>query len=68
MRTMYELRDKLKGEIVARMRKISDELSSGRAADYPEYKRGVGRIQGLKDGLDAVDDVFRKFDDEGDSL
>ena len=63
---MLQIRDTLKGAIVAQMRKISDELSSGRAADYPDYKRAVGRIQGLKDGLDAVDEVFKKLLDEGD--
>lgn len=63
---LMQVREQLKASIVAQMRKISDELSSGRAADYPDYKRAVGRIQGLKDGMDVVDEVFKKLLDEGD--
>ena len=65
MRTL-ELRDVLRAAIALKMRKVADELSSGRAADFSEYKRGVGRIQGLRDGLDAVDEVFKQLLDEQD--
>lgn len=63
---MFEVREALRGQIAAQMRKISDELASGRAADFSEYKRLVGRLQGLRDGLDAIDAVFNKLSNEGD--
>lgn len=63
---MFEVQEALRGAIAAQMHKISDGLSSGRAADYAEYKQGVGRLQGLRDGLDAVDVVFNKLMNEGD--
>ena len=62
---LMAVRNAVRGDIVAQMRKVSDELSSGRAADYAEYKRLVGIIQGLKKALDAVDDQFNKLTDEG---
>lgn len=67
MKSVWDVRDMLKKSMATQMRKISDDLSSGRAADYAEYKRVVGRIQGLKDGIEAVDEVFRKLDNEGDA-
>ena len=62
---LMAVRNALRADLVAQMRKVSDELSSGRAADYAEYKRLVGIIQGLKKALDAVDDQFNKLTDEG---
>ncbi len=62
---LMDVRKALRDDIAAQMRKISDELSSGRAADYAEYKRLVGIIQGLKRALDAVDDRFNRMIDEG---
>ena len=62
---LMDVRKALRGDIVAQMRKVSDELSSGRAADFGEYKRLVGIIQGLKKALDVIDDQFNKLTDEG---
>jgi hypothetical protein len=62
---LMAVRSALRDNIIAQMRKVSDELSSGRAADYAEYKRLVGIIQGLKKALDAIDDQFNKILDEG---
>lgn len=64
---LMQIREALKDRIAVQMMKISGELSSGRAADFSEYKRLVGRVQGLRDGIEAIDAVFNKLlDDEGD--
>ena len=49
-----------------KMRKVSDEVTAGRAGDFAEYRRYCGRLQGLKDALELTDDVFNRLLDEGD--
>lgn len=62
---LMDVRNALREDIAGQMKRISDELSSGRAADFGEYKRLVGVLQGLRKALDSVDTVFNKLlDDE----
>lgn len=61
---LLSVRDAIKSQLVEKMRQRSDALSSGRAADFADYKQTVGRIQGLRDAFDAVDDVFNRLLDE----
>jgi hypothetical protein len=64
---MVQIREALRDDIVAEMRKVSDALSSGRAADFADYKRMVGTVQGLSKALEQIDARFNKlFDDGGD--
>lgn len=63
---LIQVRDRLKESIVAKMRRVSDEVTAGRASDYADYRRYCGRLQGMKDALDAIDAAFNKLIDEGD--
>ena len=58
---ILDIRDALRNEIAIQMQGISNKLSSGVAGDYSTYKQLVGRIQGLRDSLEAVDKVFKHF-------
>lgn len=66
MALILQVRDNVRAAIARQMQKVSDELSSGRCADWPDYKRHVGVLQGLKRALESVDEVFHKLDNEGD--
>ena len=63
---LFKLRDMLREEFAKEMVSISDRLTSGRAADFAEYKQQVGRIQGLRDGIDTLNAVFKKMLNEQD--
>lgn len=46
-----------------------DEIKNngaGAALDWPDYKRRVGRAEGLKRAIDLIDDAKRKLQREGD--
>lgn len=58
-----QMREKLRADIVVKMREISDRLSSGSVPDFATYRQLVGRIQGHKDALDLVDAFFDKLVD-----
>ena len=62
---LMQLRNTIKEEIAKEMQSLSSRLSSGRAADYAEYRQQVGRIQGLADAADATDRAFKKFLNDG---
>ena len=62
---LMQLRNTIKEEIAKEMQSLSSRLSSGRAADYAEYRQQVGRIQGLADAIGATDRVFKKFLNDG---
>lgn len=65
--SMVQIREALREEIAQLMRHTADKLASGRAADYAQYRQSVGRIEGGRDALDAVDKVFAKYlDDDSD--
>ena len=56
----------IKAEIADMTRKVSNDLTAGRAADYAGYKAMVGRIRGHQDALDAIDAVLKKNDEDTD--
>ena len=67
MKSVLDIRTELRARIAQQMQQQADRLSSGQCQDFAAYKLAVGRIQGNKDALDAVDAVFNKLlDDEGD--
>ncbi len=69
MAYLMQVREQLREELAGQMRKVMDEMASGRCADFADYRRMVGITQGLRRGVDAVDAVFHKLlDDEGDEL
>ena len=61
-----QIREKIKADIVGKMRSLSDKMSAGRAVDYAGYRQLVGQVQGLKDALESVDEVFKNLLDEQD--
>ena len=63
---ILNLRDNIKADIVGTMQALSDKLSAGRVTDYAGYRLVVGQIQGLKEALDSVDEVFKTLLDEQD--
>lgn len=63
---LIQVRNRIREGILAEMQQVSDALTSGKAADYADYRRMVGVLVGLKKALDAVDAGFNRFDDEGD--
>lgn len=44
-------------KVKERYEDVRDNLASGSAPDYPEYKRLVGIVQGLKMALDMMEDA-----------
>jgi hypothetical protein len=64
---LMQVREKARAEIAREMQKVADRVTAGSARDYAEYRQMVGRIQGMKDGLTVVDEVFNKLLDEGDA-
>jgi len=64
--SMVQIQEALREAIAQDMRRTADKLAGGRAADYAQYRQSVGRIEGGRDALDAVDRVFEKYLDEGD--
>ena len=64
---ILDIRNKLRQLITIEQRKIADRLASGSAADFADYKRSTGRIAGLQDGLNIVEEVFMKLTDEGET-
>lgn len=63
---IVDIHNSITCRISEQMVRVSDELSSGRAADHAEYKRMVGMLQGMRKALDSVDMVFNKMLDEHD--
>lgn len=55
-RFVRELRFRLEEEI----KKLSNQLSSGYAGDYSDYKYRVGVIHGLNSVLNFLDDQMKK--------
>ena len=68
MRTMTDLRDRLKHTIAQKMTDTVRRVSGGQARDFAEYKSITGRIQGLNDALGVVDEEFKKLLNEGDDV
>ena len=62
---MMDVRDRLKKNIALAMQAMGDSLTSGHAVDFAGYKERVGRLRGLRDGMDIIDQVFNKILDEG---
>lgn len=54
----------IRAEIEDMTRKVSNDITSGRAADYAGYKAMVGRIRGHQDALDAIGAVLKKNDED----
>lgn len=63
---LMQIKEAICAEIVKEMRSESDRLSAGRAADYAQYRQGVGAIRAGQSALDAVDRVFHKLMNDGD--
>ena len=66
MNDMIGIRNKLRDKIAEQMKRTSDALSAGRFSSLEEAKQYVGRLQGHRDALEAVDAVFNRLFDEGD--
>lgn len=64
---IVDIRDRLRKNLAIAMRVHADNLSSGRAGDFPQYQRIVGNIKGLRDAIDIVEQTFDKILNEGDS-
>ena len=63
---LMQIKEAICAEIVKEMRSESDRLSAGRAADYAQYRQGVGAIRAGQNALDAVDRVFHKLMNDND--
>tara|TARA_R110000868_G_scaffold131686_1_gene341811 strand:+ start:370 stop:576 length:207 start_codon:yes stop_codon:yes gene_type:complete len=66
MKTMQDLRERLRHSLAQKMTDTVRRVSGGQARDFAEYKSVTGRIQGLNDALSLIDDEFKKLLDEGD--
>lgn len=68
MKSMFQVRGEARAKIAQQMRELSDALSAGRAGnDIGLYNRYVGRIHGMKEALDAIDETFKSVLDEHDN-
>jgi hypothetical protein len=64
MKTMRDLRDSIVRKLEAEGLKLSARIAGGSAGDFAEYKNMTGRIKGLSDAIDVVNEVFNKLLDE----
>lgn len=58
---IMDIRDALHKEMAHQMKMTADRLTAGSASDYAGYKSLVGRLAGHRDGIAAVDHVFKKL-------
>lgn len=65
---LMQIKEAICAEIAKDMRAEADRLSSGRAADYAQYRQGVGAIRAGQNALDAVDRVFHRLVNDGDEV
>lgn len=57
---IVDIRERLRKNLAIAMRVHSDNLSAGRAVDYPQYQRTVGNIKGLNDAIYIIEQTFDK--------
>ena len=58
---IHQIRNALREGIAAQMRGTADRLAAGRVSDYAEYRQVVGRIAGMKESIDIVEQVFNEL-------
>ena len=63
--TVQNLYSSLKQGLAKKKASLSDQLAEGRATDFAEYKKIVGRIAGIGDAEEILKDHMRKYH-EGD--
>lgn len=63
---VLQIRESLLAGMVEQMQALQNRISAGQAIDFASYKQQVGRIQGLKDAVDVVNDTFRALLNEED--
>lgn len=63
---MSELQPEYKRAIEARIRKAEEYLSSGKCADYVEYKAKCAHISGMREALVIFNDVAKRHGEHED--
>lgn len=64
---MMEICDRIKKNLALGMQAQTDILTRGGASDHAMYSKIVGKIKGMQDAMDIVDQTFTKVLDEGDA-
>lgn len=57
------LLDRARKEIGEEIEKKSEQIASGNASDYPEYRFLVGQIKGLASALDILGGIVQSMGD-----
>jgi hypothetical protein len=61
MKTIADLHSRITHGLNDKARTLSDALARGNPRTFEEYKAAVGRIGGLRDAADIVNDAFHAF-------
>lgn len=62
--SLLDLRDALRKGITKRIEAHSAHVAGGSIASFDEYKRATGRILGLREALDEIEELFRRLNDD----
>ena len=62
--SLLDLRDSLRKGITKRIETLGAHVAGGSIASFDEYKRATGRILGLRDALDEIEELFRRLNDD----
>lgn len=57
---LHELHAAIAVKINDKATAITDELASGGARNIEEYRRMTGRLQGLRDAAEIINECFRR--------
>lgn len=66
MNSMRELRDAIRAKLDEQIASKTASIATGSLTDHAAYKNATGRIAGLKDARETVDEVFKKLLNEDD--
>lgn len=64
MSIAHDLRDVIKQKITEKMASKGDQIVKGTATSYEAYKHEAGKIAGLREARELVDDCFKNLLDE----
>lgn len=64
MKLMEDLHRNIASKMNEKARAIADEMAGGGCKNFEEYRLMVGRIRGLRDAADCINDAFKEFSED----
>lgn len=66
MKSSYDVKSRIISAIEEKVVRVRNEVAGGSARDFAEYRHMCGRVRGLIDAVDIMNDVFKELNDDGD--